>query len=68
MEHIAFQLKKDPVAVRLANAIKPGDTIVAAEEKKFNGENLIPRMLEELKVSGSIEERKKFIENFNNVL
>ncbi|ODM86666.1 Xanthine dehydrogenase/oxidase, partial [Orchesella cincta] len=29
------------------------------------GENFIPKMLDELKVSGSIEERKRFIDEFN---
>lgn len=67
MEHIAFNLKKDPLAVRMANAIKTGDTILAAEEQKFAGENLIPRMIEELKISGSIEKRQKFIDDFNSV-
>ncbi|CAL8082604.1 unnamed protein product [Orchesella dallaii] len=65
MEHIAYTLKLDPVAVRLANAIKTGDKILATDGETFTGENFIPKMLAELKVSGSIEERKKFINDYN---
>lgn len=67
MEHIAFVLKKDPVAVRMANALRPGHALLGGEDT-FAGDNLIPRMIDELKTSGSIDERKRFIDDFNTVM
>lgn len=67
MEHIAYVLKKDPLAVRMANALKDGSALVA-KHKAFSGQNLIPRMVEEVKQSGNMEERRKFINDFNAVI
>lgn len=70
MEHIAFQLKLDPLEVRLANMVSTGDKLISAygDEATMEGDNLMPRMVEEIKVSGNLDDRKKFIQNFNKVL
>lgn len=67
IEHIAFYLEKDPLDVRLVNQIKTGDPIYSVPGATFNEENLIPEMIEEIKKSGDYEDRKKFVETFNQV-
>ncbi len=69
MEHIAFELKLDPIAVRLANMISSGDKLIPAFgiEGVMSGDNLLPRMLDEIKISGELETRQKFITEFNKV-
>lgn len=49
--------------------ITSGDKLISTCEVEgtMEGDNLIPRMLEEIKTSGSMEERKKFIADFNKV-
>jgi len=69
MEHIAFELKKDPIQVRVANMIQDGDPIIAGSgpEVPMTGENLMPRMIQEMNQSGDIEARRKAIDAFNKV-
>jgi xanthine dehydrogenase molybdopterin-binding subunit B len=67
MEHIAFYLDKDPLEVKMVNLIKTGDPIYSVPGFTFDGTNFIPRMVDEIKKSGDYEDRKKFIENFNQV-
>jgi len=67
MEHIAHYLGKDPLDVRMVNQIKTGDPIYSVPGYTFDGVNLIPQMLDEIKKSGDYAERKKFLENFNSV-
>ncbi|CAG7822112.1 unnamed protein product [Allacma fusca] len=68
MDHIAFVLKKDPLEIRMTNLLKEGDALYPDTSNKFEGENMIPRMLEELKATADIEDRQKFIDSFNNVI
>ncbi|CAG7835136.1 unnamed protein product [Allacma fusca] len=70
MEHVADTLKKDPVEVRQANFLKPGDPLLPCHGKQhegdiFEGVNLVPNIIEELQRSGDYEERKRLIEEFN---
>jgi xanthine dehydrogenase large subunit len=65
IEHIAHELGKDPLEVRMKNFIKDGDAIIAAKGAKFEGDNPLPQMIDELKASCDYDSRKKFIDNFN---
>ena len=72
MEHIADVLKKDPLKVREANYLKPGDDLIPAHGiqeagAKFEGENLVPTMIEEMKKNAKYEERKAEADEFNRV-
>jgi len=67
IEHIAHVLKKDPTEIRLNNLIKDGDSLMAEPGATFEGENPIPKMIEEMKVSGDYIERKMFVDNYNKV-
>jgi len=74
MDHIAHTLKKDPFEVRQVNFLKKGDTLFFAgfppdptKKVPMDADNLIPRMYEEMKVTGDLEARKKAIEIFNKV-
>ncbi|CAG7720322.1 unnamed protein product [Allacma fusca] len=70
MEHIADVLQKDALEIRQANFLKPGDPLLPAHGKQhegdvFEGVNLIPTIIEELKRNANYEERKRFVEDFN---
>ncbi|CAG7720323.1 unnamed protein product [Allacma fusca] len=70
MEHIADVLKKDALEIRQANFLKPGDPLLPCHGKQhegdvFEGVNLIPTIIEELKRTANYEERKRFVEDFN---
>lgn len=72
MEHIADVLKKDPLEVREANYLKPGDDLIPAHGvqeagSKFEGENLAPVLVDEMKKIADYEARKKETEEFNKV-
>lgn len=67
MEHIAHVLKKDPMEIRMKNFIKAGDPLLKNPMKKFEGENPLPKMIEDLKTSADFQARKTFAENFNKV-
>lgn len=72
MEHIADTLKKDPLEVREANYLKPGDDLIPAHGvqeagSKFEGENLAPVLVDEIKKNANYEARKKEVEDFNKV-
>jgi len=67
MEHIAHELGKDPVEIRMKNLIQPGDSLIGAPGAKFEGENLIPKIFDEIKSSGDYDARRKFIDSFNQV-
>jgi xanthine dehydrogenase molybdopterin-binding subunit B len=53
MEHIAKVVQKDPVDVRLKNLKKDDSNIQT--------------MVEDLKITADLEERKRYIEEFNKV-
>ena len=67
MEHIAFYLKKESWEIREANFIKKGDPIIGIPGLKLEFDNLIPSMMDELKTSADLEDRKKFVATFNQV-
>jgi len=66
MEHIAFELKMDPLDVRMKNLLQTGDTILFSG-KIFEEENRVPGIVDEMKISADYEDWKKFITNFNIV-
>lgn len=53
MDHIAYELNKDPIQVRLANVESSNDTM--------------PQIVKEMKSISEYEERKKAVEDFNSV-
>ena len=53
MEHIAKEIKKDPVQLRMNN-MDPND-------------NTIIQLIEDMKVTSNYEARKLSVEEFNNV-
>ena len=75
MEHIAHTLKKDALEIRMNNILKQGDPLLISIGEifnptglaKFDTENLIPRMIEEIKESADYENRLKLVEKFNQV-
>lgn len=67
MEHIAWTLKKDPLEVRMTNFIQKGDPLIAVPGLKFEEENPLPGMIQEFKQSADYDDRKKFVETFNQV-
>ncbi|ODM92327.1 Abscisic-aldehyde oxidase [Orchesella cincta] len=67
MEHVAWKLKMDPLEVRIANFIQPGDPLIAVPGAKFEGENPLPKIIEDLKASADYDDRKKFVDTFNQV-
>lgn len=67
MEHIAWTVKKDPLEVRQVNFIKKGDPFIGVPGSTLPLENLIPRMLTEMFETSDYINRKKFVENFNQV-
>lgn len=67
MEHIAWTLKKDPLEVRIANFIQKGDPMLGVPGAKFEEENPLPAMLADLKASAEYDDRKRFVETFNQV-
>lgn len=71
-EHLAHYLKKDPLEVRLNNLIKDGGTTLGipgmAPNGVFNGVNLIPYLVDEMKKNADYEKRKKSVEEFNKVI
>jgi len=66
MEHIAHKVGKDPLEVRLLNFMKKGDQIIT-HGKELESDNICVRMIEEIKVSGDYDRRKKSIATFNQV-
>lgn len=66
MEHIAHELKRDSLEVRLSNFLKTGDSVFPGGEI-FDIENLCTRILDEIRVSADFEARKKEVEAFNQV-
>lgn len=68
MEHIAFVVKKNPLDVRMANFVKDGDPIFGIPGLKFEGENPLPKIIQDLKTSADYDDRVKFVENFNEVI
>jgi len=67
MEHIAHEMKMDPLDVRMKNLIQDGDAMFFFGGQKFEGKNLIPDMLEDMKNTADYEDRKKFVQNYNKV-
>ena len=66
MDHIAHELNKDPLEVRVANLIREGDPIVIpAPYDTLAGPNLIPEMLEDMEASAEYSARKAAVEAFN---
>ncbi|CAL8082189.1 unnamed protein product [Orchesella dallaii] len=65
MEHVAWAVKKDPLEVRMANFIQTGDPLISVPGAKFEGENRLPKMIEDLKETADYDSRKKFVETFN---
>lgn len=53
MDHIAYELNKDPIQVRLANVKSGNDTMA--------------QIVTEMKSIADYEERKKAVEDFNSV-
>ena len=54
MEHIAFELKMDPLDVRMKNLLQTGDTILFSG-KIFEEENRIPGIVDEMKISSDYD-------------
>jgi xanthine dehydrogenase large subunit len=69
MEHIAFELKKDPMEVRMANMITEGDLMISpfGPETPMSQVNLMPQMLKELDASANLQARRQNIQDFNKV-
>jgi xanthine dehydrogenase molybdopterin-binding subunit B len=69
MEHVSHFLNKDPLEVRQLNFLQRGDELLKTmfTGGVFDSENLITKLIDEVKVSGNYDERKAFIENFNSV-
>ncbi|ODN04993.1 Xanthine dehydrogenase [Orchesella cincta] len=65
MEHVAFEVKKDPLEVRRVNFIQKGDSLVGVPGGKLTTGNPLPGMLAELKKSSDYESRKELVESFN---
>jgi len=65
MDHIAARLNIDPIELRLKNFLKEGDKLVTG--KVFEQQNPLPTMIEKIKKSSNYDERKKNVEEFNNV-
>jgi hypothetical protein len=61
------------MAVRAANFMKSGDPLYLGHEHDenmqgiFEGQNMIPQMFQEVKETACFEERKKLIQDFNQV-
>ncbi|OXA54699.1 Xanthine dehydrogenase [Folsomia candida] len=58
--------KYDPAEVRATNFIKAGDPLVGLPGQTFQGENPLSKIIDDLKTSADYDDRKKFVENFNN--
>lgn len=64
MDHIATYLRKDPLQIREVNLIENGDPLVFGAPT-YDRENLIPRMIKEMKEGAEYVKRRGEIENFN---
>lgn len=69
IEHTAHYLKKDPLEVRVNNLIKEGDEILGipgfAPASAFKGENVILRLIDEIKANADYVQRKEEVADFN---
>jgi xanthine dehydrogenase/oxidase len=59
------KLLGDPAIVLADPSSEDYQELLKNPQDKFQGENYILRMVDELKISGELEERKKFIATFN---
>ena len=65
LEHLAFSSGQDPLEFRLNNLLTSGDVLMTGDP--FVGPNLIPQIVEDLKVSSDFEARKIQVKEFNLV-
>jgi len=65
MDHLAARLDIDPTELRMKNFLKEGDKLVTGIV--FEQQNPLPMMVEKIKKSSNFDERKKNVEEFNNV-
>jgi len=68
MDHIAHTLNKDPLVVRQVNFLERGDQLMGMEgEQTFEFDNIMPLLVEEMKISGEYEQRRAAINKYNTV-
>ncbi|CAG7828319.1 unnamed protein product [Allacma fusca] len=68
MEHIAFQLQKDPLEIRTINFIHDGSPLLvpySPDETTFVGENKLLKMIERMKKSADYNSRTEIVSAFN---
>ena len=66
MERISFEMNLDPLDFRMKNLLKKGDRLIKAYGTLAE-ENPIPKMVHSLKQSANYLERKKKVDEFNQV-
>ena len=64
MDHMAAKINMDPVEFRIKNFLKDGD-MTLHHDQLFKGHNPLADMIRDLGKSAKLEERKKFVKNFN---
>ncbi|CAL8069378.1 unnamed protein product [Orchesella dallaii] len=67
MDHIANYLKKDPLEIRMINLLNNGDALVFGHgaPATYNRENMIPKIVEQMKSTADYEARNEYIKSFN---
>ena len=65
MEHLAFTIGMDPLDFRLNNLLDDGDNLLSG--KPFEGPNLVPEIVQDLKTAADYDNRKIAVATFNSV-
>ncbi|CAL8070104.1 unnamed protein product [Orchesella dallaii] len=67
MDHIGNYLKKDPLEIRMKNLLNTGDALLFGHgpPATYQRENMIPKIVEQMKSTADYEARNEYISLFN---